>query len=333
MANLGQDVTAIGRARSKKLKNAVSDNHPVIAAMKANGGIKYKTSGRDIVEEAAMAQNSTAAFIGKKGTVSLADTDIMDAAYFPWTYLAGTAAWSVAEKLQNRGENEYINLIGAKYMVLEETLLNVLHGALIGDGTTALYPNGLSNLIPATVNSGTVGGMDVSAAANAWYRTQSATSTTACGDASLDAANILRAYDYALNLTIRDMKPQANIAVVGSTHWPFLSAAFSSFYQIVNKPGAKSLEMGWDSFVYRGCEFFNGGGITFSSQSQATAAATYFICTKPGGINLVYMKGAEFDLLDEVQSADQAAISRMNFTMMNFIRGGLAKFNYRLYNG
>jgi hypothetical protein len=216
----------------------------------------------------------------------------MDAANYDWCYLAGTATWTVAEKLKNRGENEYINLIGAKYMVLEETLSNVLHGGLIGDGTTALYPNGLANLVPATVNSGTVGGMDLSAAANAWFRTQSATTTAACGDATLSASNALKAYDYALNLTIRDMKPQANVAIAGSTHWPFVSQAFRSYYQIVNKP-----------------------------------------CTKPGGINLVYMKGAEFDLLDEVQSADQAAVSRMNFTMMNFIRGGLSKFCVNLYNG
>lgn len=333
MANLGQDATAIGRARSKKLKNAVTDNHPILGAMKKSGGVKYKSSGRDIVEEAAMAQNSTAAFIGKKGTVSLDDQDIMDAAYYAWCYLAGTATWTIAEKLQNRGENEYINLIGAKYMVLEESLLNILHGSLVGDGTTALYTNGLGNLVPTTVNSGTVGGMDLSSADNAWFRSQSATTTTACGDATLDASNALRAYDYALNLTIREMKPQANICIAGSTHWPFVSQAFQSHYQIVNKPNAKALEMGWDSFIYRGCEIFNGGGIVFSGQSQVTATTSFFICTKPGGVNLVYMKGAEFDLLDEVQAADQPAVSRMNFTMLNFIRGGLSKFNVALYNG
>jgi len=333
MANLGQDATAIGRARSKKLKDAVSDNHPVLGAMKKTGGIKYKSSGRDIVEEAAMAQNSTAGFIGKKGTVSLADQDIMDAANYDWCYLAGTATWTIAEKLMNRGENEYINLIGAKYMVLEESLMNKLHGALIGDGTTALYPNGLGNLVPQTVNSGTVGGMDLSSSANAWFRSQSATTTTAVAQSTLDAANALRAYDYCLNLTIRDMKPQANVVIAGSTHWPFVSQAFQSHYQIVNKAGSKALEMGWDSFIYRGAEIFNGGGITFSSESQVTAASSFFLCTKPGGINLVYMRGAEFDLLEEVQSADQAAVSRMNFSMLNFIRGGLSKFLVQLYNG
>lgn len=333
MANLGQDATAIGRARSKKLKNAVTDNHPILGAMKASGGIKYKSSGRDIVEEAAMAQNSTAGFIGKKGTVSLDDQDIMDAAYYDWCYLAGTATWTIAEKLMNRGENEYINLIGAKYMVLEESLLNVLHGSLRGDGTTALYTNGLGNLMPTTVTSGVVGGMTLSAAANEWFLTQSATTSTAVGDATLDASNALRAYDYALNLTIRESKPQANICIAGSTHWPFVSQAFQSHYQIVNQPNAKALKMGWDSFVYRGCEIFNGGGIVFSSQSQVTATTSFFMCTKPGGINLVYMRGAEFDLLDEIQSADQPAVSRMNFTMLNFIRGGLSKFCVALYNG
>ena len=331
MANLGQDATATGRARSKVLKDAVNDNHPLLRAMKEQKGIKYKSSGRDIVEEAKMAQNSTVAFVGQSGTVSLADTDIMDAANYDWRYLLGSVSWTIAEQLMNRGEWEYINLIGSKYEVLEDSLMNLLHAAILGDATTLHYPNGLANLVSTSPSSGTVGGLDRSVAANAWIRNQAATTTTAVGDATADAANIKRVLDYGIDNALRHSKPQQTLGFLGGTHWGFANQAIQS-HQVINDKNGTG-EVGFDKLRYRGIDLYNGAGVSYSGLTQATATRSYLLCVKPGGVNLTYMKGAEFDLLEQVNSADQAVVSRLMFTMLQMLIGGLAKLNFVLADG
>ena len=102
MATLGQDATVMGRARSKKLKNAVIDNHPVLNALKENGGIRYESGGRDVVEEVMTGQHTSAAWGAEMGAVNLTDPTVADAAYFDWKFLFGAATWSVAETLKNR---------------------------------------------------------------------------------------------------------------------------------------------------------------------------------------------------------------------------------------
>lgn len=331
MSNLGQIATAMGRARSKVAKNAVLDNHPIFAVMKKHGGIVYKDGGRDIVEEAATAQNSTVKFMGEKSQVSLADTDILDAANYDWMYMGGAVTQTRAEALKNRGVGKYLDLLALKYTVLEDSLMNLLHAALTLDGTTALYPNGLSNLVATTTTSGVVGGLNRATAGNEWIRNQSATTTTAVASATMDASNAKACADYAIDRTVRMMKTGVQCAIAGATHWAAFTQAFSAHQQIQNVSGTGKL--GFDRIVYRGVEIYNGGGISYSALDQVSATRTYFLNVKPGGVNLVYMRGAEFDLLPQTQSADQAAISRMMFTMMNFIIGGLAKFNFVIYNG
>lgn len=331
MANLGQDATATGRARSKVLKDAVLDNHPLLAAMKEAKGIKYKSGGRDIVEEAKMAQNPTVGFVGQAGTVAITDADIMDAANFDWKYMLGSVSWTVAEQLMNRGEFEYINLIGAKYEVLEDSLMNLLHAAALGDGTTAHYINGLANLVSTTPTSGTVGGLDRSVAGNAWIRNQAATTTTAVGSATADASNIKRVLDYAIDACLKNSTVQHQVGFLGGTHWGYLNQAIQS-HQVINDKNDTGA-IGFDKLVYRGVKFYNGAGVSFSGLTQATATRSYLLNVKPGGVNLVYMRGAEFDLLEQVASADQAAVSRLMFTMLQMIIGGLAKLNFVVYDG
>ena len=77
---LGQLITTTGRARSRKLKDAVRDNLPLYQAMEEVGGIRRIDGGRTIVEEAKSAQNSTVSWVGETGQVSIADSKVVLAA-------------------------------------------------------------------------------------------------------------------------------------------------------------------------------------------------------------------------------------------------------------
>lgn len=323
MAGLGQLATTTGRARGKVLRDAIIDNHPIFSAMKEVGGIRRETSGRTVVEEAKMAQNANVAFTGENGTVDLYDTKVLDAAEFDWVYLMGSYSWSRAEELKNRGENRYIDLIGGKLEVLEDSTKNILHGALWGDGTTTHYPVGIKGLVPITTTSGTVGSLDRSSSSNAWFRSQSFTSSTAVSETSVDAANALRFLDYGIELGLVNSRPTSNVIIAGATHWPFFNQAITA-KQVINDTTSTG-KAGFDSIVYRGRKIYNGGGLQYTSYDQCTATYTYFLNVQRGGVNLVYMKGAEFDLLDPVDSADQAVRSRLMFTMLAMTIGAHAK--------
>ncbi len=56
-----------------------------------------------------------------------------------------------------------------------------------------------------------------------------------------------------------------------------------------------------------------------------TATRTYGLNLKPGGVNLRFHKKAEFDMLEEIQSNDQAVLSKLMFTMAVMTVGALAK--------
>jgi hypothetical protein len=124
---------------------------------------------------------------------------------------------------------------------------------------------------------------------------------------------------------------QQQVGLLGATHWRYLNQATQS-HQVINDKNSEG-RLGFDKLVYRGIPFYNGGGVSFSGLTQATATRSYVLNVKPGGLNLVYMRGGEFDQLDPVASADQAAVSRLTFAMLAFIIGGLAKFNYVVYDG
>lgn len=325
---LGQLATSTGRAISRKLKDATRDSTPLLEAMEKYGGIREEDGGYQVVEEAKTAQNSSVDWVGESGVVSLADNKIVDAAYFNWYYLLGSAVWTMAERLKNSGgsDTKLIDIVSAKYEVLEDTMMNKLHEGMLSSGTGSggLQMPGLASLVNTTSTSGTVGGIDRSSANATWYRNQTFYTTSSWSDGAVDAGNVKRFFDNLIDLTIRDSKAQAQIMFCGSTHWQYATQAIQTHQVIQNK--SDTGEVGFEKQIYRGIPIYFGNGINYSGYSAMTATRTYLLNVKRGGVNLVFHKDARFDLLDPVNSADQAAVSRLMFTMCTMTIGGLAKF-------
>lgn len=332
---LGQLITTTGRARSRKLKDAVRDNHPLYDAMEKHGGIKRIDGGRTVVEEAKTGQNSSVAWVGESGSVSLADQKVLDAAEFEWKYMLGSVVWTLAERYKNSGgsDTKLIDVIAGKFEVLEDSMMNEFHEGMLSNGTGSggLQLGGLAALVATTNNSGTVGGIDRSSANATWFQNGSATSTTAVSAAAVDASNALEFLDYFFDLTYKGGKVQQQLVLAGATHWKHINKAIGARQQIVNVSGEG--KTGFDKVFHRGVPIYLGGGINYSGNSAVTATYSYFLNVKPGGVNLVFHDKAEFDMLEPVNSADQAAISRLMFTMATMTIGGLAKLNAVGYNG
>jgi len=332
---LGQLVTVTGRARSKKLKNAMADNHPVYAAMKEHGGIRRIPGGRSIVEEGKTAQNTTVAWVGPSGSASLADQKVIDAAEFDWKYMLASVVYTLAEQYQNSGgsDTKYIDLVAGKFEVAEDSMMNVFHSGMLsnGTGTGGLQLQGLAALVATNPATGTVGGIDRSNANATWFRNTYATSTTAVSANPVTAALVLQFLDYFIDATIQGGKVSQQIGLLGSTHWRLANQAIQSrqVIQNVNTEG----KAGFDTIRYRGIPLYLSGGINYSGEAAQTATYTYLLDVKRGGVNLVFHEKAEFDMLEPIQSEDQAAISRLIFTMAAMTIGARAKLSCVGYDG
>lgn len=327
---IGQLATTTGRYRSKKLKDAVSDAHPLYEAMEKEGGIRRIPGGRTIVEEAKSAQNSTVDWVGEAGAVPTTDVKVLDAAEFDWKYQLGAVSWTLAEQYRNSGGSDiqFIDVVAGKFEVLENSMMNEFHAGMLSNGTgsSGLQLGGVALLVSTTPTTGTVGGIDRSNANAAWYRNQKFDTSSDWALGAVDATNVKQFLDKGINATIRNSKTQVQLGLLGQTHFEALTAVSQTHQIIQNESGAG--KMGFDRLMYRGIPMYFGGGVNYSGEATLTSTRTYLFNVKPGGVNLVFHNKAEFDMLEPVNSQDQAAVVRLMFTMSNMTIGALAKLNW-----
>lgn len=324
---LGERVTAYGRYRSKVAKDAVRDNHPVQKMLESVGGVIRVKGGRTYVDESLSGQNSTVSYVGEVGQVPLSNQKVVDAPEASWTYLLGSITLSKAEELMNRAQGRYIDIYAAKQEALEGSMMNIHHAGLLssGTGTSGLQLDGLAAALSTTPTTGTYNTIDRSSSNAAWFRNQKFDTANDWSLGAVDAGNAKKFFDKLINLTIKDGKSHIDGFLAGQTHFEALSDAYGGMQVIQNT--SDTGRGGFQKLVHRGIEVFYGGGVNYSGQSALTATRTYGICAKKGGFNLVFMDGAEFDMMPKVDSADQAVFSRLMMTMACTTVGAFAKLN------
>lgn len=322
---LGQLVTATGRRRSKRAKDAVLDNLPVTKHMEAAGGVRRYSGGRTIVEEALADQNDTVNWVGASGSIALTENNVLDAAEFNWFYMLGAVTFSMAEKYQNEGPEQYIPLISSKFKVLESTQMNKFHEGVLSAGTAVggLQMAGLASHVSTTPTTGTVGGIDRSSANATWFRNSKFDTSGDWSDGAVDSGNVKRFIDKGLNATQRNSMNQVQLGLMGTTHWEALTSAIGAMQQIISD--SETAKAGHNKIVYRGVPLYHSGGINYSGFTAQTATRTYLLNVEEGGFNVVFHKKAEFDMLEPVNASDQASVSRLMFTMASCTIGALAK--------
>lgn len=322
---LGQLVTVTGRRRSKKAKDAVTDNLPVMKHMEKAGGIRRVSGGRSIVEEALADQNDSVAWVGPSGQAALTDQNVVDAAEFQWFYLLGSVVFTLSEQYMNSGAEQYVPLIASKFKVLEATQKNKFHEGLLSAGTAngGLQMGGLAALVSTTPTTGTVGGIDRSSANAAWFRNQKFDTSGDWSDGAVDAGNVTRFLDQGLDAVTIDGMPQVQLGLMGDTHWKALASAVRGYTSI--ESGSDSARVGHNKIWYRGVPMYLSGGLNYSGFSTQTVTQTRLLNVEEGGFNVVFHNKAEFDMLEPVNASDQAAVSRLMFTMTTATIGALAK--------
>jgi len=325
---IGQLATVSGRYRTKKLRDGMKDSTPFYQCMDKHGGISRIAGGRSVIQEGMTAQNGSASWVGEAGVVSLVDTKVLDAAEFDWKYQLGAVSWTLAEQYKNSGDGRLIDVIGGKFDVLEGTMMNLFHEGMLSNGTGygGQQLIGAATLCSTTPTSGSVGGIDRSLANAAWFRNQAFNSASDWSEGAVDAGNVKRFLDKGINATIKTGKTTVNMGLLGQTHFEALTAATQAIQIISNE--SKEADVGFAKLTYRGVPMYYGNGINYSGFTAHNLTRTYLFNTAPGGINLFFHNKAEFDMLDPFTSQDQAAKSRLMFTMAVMTIGALARTNW-----
>lgn len=329
---VGLLATTTGRARTKKLRDNVSNNDVVMKNFKKHGGFRKIPGGRTSLYEMEYAQNPTPTWVGAAGQVSLQATNELDAAEFQWKYQLGSVTFTIAEQRMNKGE-EFINLVAGKYRVLEASMKNDFQNGLLSDGTGfgGLEIGGLALLLSKTPAVGVVGGIDRSQADAEFYRNYAFNSATSWSLGEINAGNIKKAYDTAINNTIRN-GDRIKFGIAGNDHYEALSQVCQSIQRTMTD---KEASVGYDSDIlnYRGIPIYYGGGISYTGVTGDLVddKTTYLVNPMERGCEIVFQEDSMFDLLEEKQSIDQAVMTQLIFNMCymggNFLRGSAVVFD------
>ena len=151
-----------------KLEDNVFTARPLVFFLKQADQIRTIGGGTSIVLPLIYAQNTTAGSYQGYDVIPTTPQDGMSAAEYQWKEYAVSIAISGREEAINNSEQEVIDLLEAKVMQAEETVLEQMDSMFFGDGTGngGKNFNGLSNLIAQ--NASVVGGIDP--VAQTWWQ-------------------------------------------------------------------------------------------------------------------------------------------------------------------
>jgi len=143
-----------------KLEDNVFTARPLVFFLKQAGQIRPVGGGASIVLPLIHALNSTAGSYSGYDTIATTPQEGISAAEYNWQQYAVSIAISGIEEAMNSSEEEVIDLLEAKVMQAEETVLEQMDVMFFADGTGngGKDWNGLDHLVAQNAN--VVGGID-----------------------------------------------------------------------------------------------------------------------------------------------------------------------------
>lgn len=233
----GDVVTTTLENRSKVLADNITNNNALLMMLKERGRSKPFGGGREIMQELRYAQNQTFMFYSGFEFLNVSLNDTMTAARFPIKQAAIAVTISGLEGLQNRGEEEMMNLIEERVDGAESTFWNQMSAAIYSDGTGwgGKQIGGLALLVSKTPTSGVVGGIDRST--NVWWRNLA---VNAANDAKgvVTSSNIQK-YMNNLTIALKRNSDGVNLVVADNNYYTAYLESLQSIQRITDGGNSK----------------------------------------------------------------------------------------------
>jgi len=248
--------------------------------LRDNDRIKFQEGGRFIEETLVYKKNDDVVWLGKGGTVTLQDREILTGAYYIWHYIVAPITRFGVDDQKNRGRMQIINLASTKLENAQDSLVDTLEIQLFaGAGSDGGPFDGLLLLVandPTT--SVTVGGINQQT--YDWWRNKFKDMT----GISFSSAGVQNMRTMMNNCSRNKGQEKPDILVTNQTIFEYYEEAVFDKYQIHNQ---KLTDLGFENMVFKGSPMI---------WNPSAPSSIYFLNTKY--IKMVADPGYYFDMTE-----------------------------------
>ena len=252
--------------REKPMIDAVTTHNGLLRAMKARNGVKTAPGGTSIVQPIEFKSNANFGWFEGYDLLPIMPQEVHTATQYAWKNASVAVTISGTEIAKNSGPDQIMDLLDAKIMNAEHTMLNGIASGLYapGTGSGGKELGGLAHLISTTPTTGTVGGIDRSDATNAFWRNKATDATTTYADSTI------RAQMLAMWLQCVRGSDHPNAIVTDGVAWTAYNNTLLALQQITTPDTARG---GYSNLVFYG----PGGNADVIYDPLCTADRMWFI--------------------------------------------------------
>lgn len=264
--NFTDIITTTIRDRTHELADNVTKNNAFLAHLKESGNMTEVEGGRSLVQALDYTENDNFVYYSGYEEIPIAPNETFTAAEYEIKQAAVAFTFNGLEEIQNSSVEAMINLIDSRKKNAERTMANGINRGLFSDGSASKQIGGLELIVADDPTTGTVGGIDRSAAANTFWRNQRYRATTD-GGAALSSTNIQKYMNELYLLTVRGMD-KVNLILADKNTFNFYWNSLQNQQRFTD---ASSASLGFRSVD------FNGAPVVFESSDAISANHMYFL--------------------------------------------------------
>lgn len=298
MAGLTEIQATTWENREKKPSDAVSDNIPLLYALRKKGNVKTINGGRVIWEDIRYAQNAYVQRIDANQEITLGYNQTLTGFEYSPKIIVVPVVINALEDAQNSGDSRFLDLLEQRNIVADDSLQNAMEEDLQGDGTG--YGGkafaGIKSYIVTSTSSGTYGGLARSSYTA--IRNASVDAPTTFTGAT-DSSNIESRLRYTKNLVVRQGGPE--LALLGTTYFNAGADSMSAKQRFTQNEDM--LKANFDNYMIKGMTAILASGKVFSGLSRIAADRGYLI--RLDNLALKMYKGYNFQPVPKRVSVNQ----------------------------
>lgn len=297
--NIGQLASTTLQKYQPKMVDNIFKKHVLLNHLKNNGGTPSFTGGRQLVAPLMYGTNSTVQTFDGTDTLDTTYQEGIDSATYDWKFYNVAVAFTLVDKIKNRGKEAVMSLLKGKIIQAEKSLSEKINTDLIS-GTDTKGLVGLSTMISTST---TVGG--ISGSTYSWWRGNvDATSETL---SFADLRNIKNSCNNG------NGGSKVSLILATQTLYEKMFALLTATYQFnptqaASKEGKRLAEASFETLEFE--------GVPVAYDESMTSGAIYLI--NKDNYKLGILKDMNFDVVDKSQPYDQ------HVSIQHIVFGGAA---------
>lgn len=284
--NIGQLSSTTLQKYQPKMVDNIFKKHVLLSHLKKNGGTPSFTGGRQLVAPLMYGTNTTVQTFDGTDTLDTTYQEGIDSATYDWKFYNVAVAFTLVDKIKNRGKEAVMSLLKGKITQAEKSLSEKINTDLIS-GTDTKGLVGLGSMISTST---TVGG--ISGSTYSWWR----------GNVEATAETLSFAKLRTNKNSCNNGNGGSNVSMILTTQALFekMFALLTATYQFnptqaASKEGKRLAEASFEVLEFEGCPV--------AYDEAMTTGAVYLI--NKDNYKLGILNDMNFDVVDKSEPTDQ----------------------------